>query len=174
MEKFRLFEDQWEDACHRKWYPAEMNDSHLENTIAMLENNSDAYLSRYIDYLTKSLQGISITRDMTISINKDIEKLVNADSLRWVRTTPIYKALKAEIVRRQEADEREAVNKMIQEAFTSKCKVCAKGQAVASMNDLKALAKQLDENEKAGLCKIMKAIVEGKYKVTPCGQIFEL
>jgi hypothetical protein len=174
MEQFRLFREKWEDARHIEWRPEDMQDDHLENTIVMLENNAEVYKARYTEYLEKAISGMSATMDMKAITGMEIERINRMNPLNWLKSTPTYKVLMAELLKRAEAKEREAANRAIQEAMDSKCGTCAKGQAVASMNDVKALAKQLDENEKAGLCKVMKGIVEGKYKITPCGQIFEV
>lgn len=70
---------------------SKMDSSHIINTLLMLERKSDRYKTNY------ELFVIDHSNDTMLVPKDNINNLVKMDSRDWIKTTPIYKALYAEL-----------------------------------------------------------------------------
>ena len=70
---------------------SKMDSSHIINTLLMLERKSNRYKTNY------ELFVIDHSNDAMLVPKDNINDLVKMDSRDWIKTTPIYKALYAEL-----------------------------------------------------------------------------
>ena len=70
---------------------SKMDSSHIINTLLMLERKSNRYKTNY------ELFVIDHSNDTMLVPKDNINDLVKMDSRDWIKTTPIYKALYAEL-----------------------------------------------------------------------------
>lgn len=70
---------------------SKMDSSHIINTLLMLERKSNRYKTNY------ELFVIDHSNDTMLAPKDNINDLVKMDSRDWIKTTPIYKALYAEL-----------------------------------------------------------------------------
>jgi hypothetical protein len=89
----------WVTRDGRKLVPSQMDTNHLHNTVCMLERNAKRYLDAFI--LRYYVFGTRPHGDgAQDAFEREMEALMNADPVEWLKTRTIYKALHTELRKR--------------------------------------------------------------------------
>lgn len=160
---YRLYEEKWEPSAGPKVLPREMSTEHLRNTITLLESRPEFYLEKYMEYLktlVPEVPGVPLRFHRAVAF--ELRELMTRPPMLWLKETPMYKALRAELLKRDMAEAEELKRRCA-------CREYKIDDTAVTPGLVKKISKELTAEQQLVMCKMMKDIIKGEIEVKVIG-----